>query len=347
MSTSLHDSGVFHNDRSARLPRVKATASESKLPHDDEPVGDDEDQPISEPAGIGDRLIMWLAVVAPFVGFILAIVYAWSVGWMTWPFLVLGTICWIVSGMGVTIGFHRLLTHGSFETYRPLRAMWMMLGALSVEGSPLVWCAAHRRHHEFSDKLGDPHSPNLHGRGLWNSIRGFIYGHCGWLFTRFWSDPDLQRYVPDLLKDKFLVAIDRMYYIWVILSLLIPTGIGALITMSWHGALLGLLWGGLARIFIGHHITWSINSVCHIFGGRPFKSNDLSTNNLLCAMLGFGEGWHNNHHAFPTSARHGLFWWQIDTSWLTILAMKKLGLAWNVKVPSRQVMDSKRVRRPH
>jgi stearoyl-CoA desaturase (delta-9 desaturase) len=302
----------------------------------------DPQPPVSEPAGLLDRIIMLTAIVVPFVGVIAAIYYSWTIGWMGWPYLILLIVAWMISGMGITIGFHRLLTHNSFETYRPIRAALMMMGALSVEGSPLVWCAVHRRHHELSDKPGDPHSPHLHGEGWWNAIKGFWYGHCGWLLTTFWSDPDLKRYVPDLLRDRLLVVVDRMYYVWVLLSLAIPTVIGWLITMNWQGAFLGLLWGGLVRIFIGHHITWSINSVCHIFGGRPFQSNDRSTNNLMCALLGFGEGWHNNHHAFPTSARHGLWWWQFDMSWLTILALKKLGLAWNVKVPSPKAIEAKR-----
>lgn len=301
-----------------------------------------ENPPISEPADFFNRSIMLTAIVAPFVGFLAAIYYCWTIGWMGWPFLILMVAAWCVSGMGVTIGFHRLLTHGAFETYRPLRALWMMFGALSVEGSPLVWCAVHRKHHAMSDKIGDPHSPNLHGKGLWNGIKGFVYGHCGWLLTTYWSKPDLKRYVPDLLKDKFLVAVDRVYYLWVLASLAIPAGIGALITLSWQGAFLGLLWGGLVRIFMGHHITWSINSVCHVFGGRPYDSADKSTNNLICAVLGFGEGWHNNHHAFPTSARHGLHWWQLDTSWITILVMQKLGLVWNVKVPTREAVVARR-----
>ena len=305
------------------------------------PQGPFTSEEISQPADFWNRSIMLTAIIAPFLGLVAGIYYCWTVGWMGWPFVALIVATWCISGMGVTIGFHRLATHGAFETYRPLRAIWMMMGALSVEGSPLVWCAVHRRHHQLSDKLGDPHSPNLHGSGLWNAIRGFFYGHCGWLLTTYWSKPDLERYVPDLLQDKFLVWVDRFYYLWVLASFAIPAGIGALITQSWQGALMGFLWGGLVRVFLGHHITWSINSVCHVFGGRPYKSADLSTNNLLCAILGFGEGWHNNHHAFPTSARHGLTWWQVDVSWWTILLMQKLGLAWNVKIPSDQAKAAK------
>jgi stearoyl-CoA desaturase (delta-9 desaturase) len=219
----------------------------------------------------------------------------------------------------------------------------MTLGALSVEGSPLVWCAVHRRHHEYSDLPGDPHSPHLHGAGWWNSLRGLWFAHTGWLFTGYWSSPDLKRYVPDLLDDPALVAVDRLYYLWVLTSLAVPTAIGGLATWSWQGALLGLVWGGLVRIFVTHHITWSINSICHVFGRREFDVPDDSRNNWLCGLLGLGEGWHNSHHAFPTSARHGLGWWQFDASWLTIRGMELVGLAWNVRLPSERSIAAKRL----
>jgi len=323
-------------------------ATDSEKADGNLPAGGPE-EPISEPADWFNRTIMLTAIIAPFLGFLAGIYYCWTIGWMGWPFLAMIVVAWCMSGMGVTIGFHRLLTHSSFETYKPLRAFWMMMGALSIEGSPLVWCAVHRKHHQRSDVLGDPHSPNLHGKGLWNAIRGFFYGHCGWLLTTHWSKPDLSRYVPDLLQDKFLVWVDRFYYLWVLISFAMPAGIGVLIAWLsgdplWKGALLGILWGGLVRVFMGHHITWSINSVCHMFGKRDYQTTDKSTNNLACALLGFGEGWHNNHHAFPTSARHGLHWWQIDTSWLAIYTMQKLGLAWDIKVPSREIITAKQIR---
>ncbi len=302
-----------------------------------------DDEPIAPAGTLSDKFIMLTAIIAPFVGLVVAMALLGRYGWMGWLYLGLFLGGWTLTGRGVTIGFHRLLTHYSFETYRPLRAMWMILGALSVEGSPLVWCAVHRKHHEKSDHRGDPHSPHLHGEGLWNSLKGFWFSHAGWLLTGHWSYPNLQRYVPDLLRDKLLVGIDRVYYVWVILSLAIPTAIGGLGTFSWYGALLGLLWGGLVRICIGHHITWSVNSVCHMFGRREFRTTDRSTNNLIVGVLAWGEGWHNNHHAFPTSARHGLAWWQLDPSWLLIRLMEKLGLVWDVRVPSTAAMAAKRL----
>jgi len=287
------------------------------------------------------KLIMLAAVGLPFIGCIVAIALSWRFGFMGWLYLSMLVGGWLLTGMGITIGFHRLLTHRSFDTYRWVKLVWMTLGALSVEGSPLVWCAVHRRHHELSDQPGDPHSPHLHGTGFWNSLRGLWYGHAGWLFTGYWSSPDKARYVPDLLTDPALVAIDRLYYLWVLVSLALPAVIGGLATWSWRGALLGLIWGGLVRIFITHHITWSINSICHVFGRQEYDTHDDSRNNLVCGLLGLGEGWHNNHHAFPTSARHGLAWWQFDLSWLIIRGMELVGLAWNVRVPTAKAQAEK------
>jgi stearoyl-CoA desaturase (delta-9 desaturase) len=301
------------------------------------------EQAVFPPATIGHKLVMSLAVGLPLVGCVVAAALCWRWGFMGWLYVAMLVVGWLTTGCGITIGFHRLPTHRSFETYRWVRLTFMALGALSVEGSPLVWCAIHRRHHELSDRPGDPHSPHLHGDGLLATLRGLWYAQTGWLFTGYWTQPELERYVPDLLADRALVLVDRLYYLWVITSLLVPTLIGGLVTLSWQGALLGLVWGGLVRIFITHHITWSINSICHVFGKREFQANDESRNNWLCGVLGLGEGWHNTHHAFPTSARHGLSWWQLDFSWLVIRSMQVLGLAWNVRLPSERLIAEKRL----
>ena len=295
------------------------------------------------PATLTHKLIMAAAVGLPLFGCLIAIPLTWRYGFMGWLYLSMLVGGWLLTGMGITIGFHRLLTHRSFETYKWVRTFWMALGALSVEGSPLVWCAVHRRHHEHSDQPGDPHSPHLHGNGWWNALRGLWYAQAGWLFTGYWSSPDLQRYVPDLLAERSLVLVDKLYYLWVIVSLALPAIIGGLATLSWQGAFLGLIWGGLVRIFVTHHITWSINSICHVFGRREYAAHDESRNNWLCGLLGLGEGWHNSHHAFPTSARHGLEWWQFDASWLVIRAMQAVGLAWNVRLPSDAQRAAKRL----
>ena len=305
------------------------------------PAGDVDYLPPSAP--FSHKFVMGLAVVVPFIGVIVAVTLAWKVGWMGWSYLAMIVVGWAITALGVTVGFHRLLTHRSFETYGWVRAFWMTMGALSVQGSPLVWCAVHRRHHERSDKVGDPHSPNVHKGGAWNVIKHFLHAHTGWLFTGFWSTPELKRYVPDLLAERMLRSVDRIYYIWVAASLLAPAAIGAIIEPGWKGFTLGLLWGGFVRVFLTHHATWSINSICHTFGGREYRSNDHSRNNFICALLTFGEGWHNNHHAFPTSARHGLRWWQIDGSWMVIWMMDKLGLAWNIRLPGEAALAAKRI----
>jgi stearoyl-CoA desaturase (delta-9 desaturase) len=286
---------------------------------------------------------MGTAVVLPFLGTVAAAALLWPWGFMGWLYVGLLIGGWLITGSGITIGFHRLLTHRSFDTHRWLRLFWMALGALAVEGSPLVWCAIHRRHHEHSDRPGDPHSPHLHGDRPLDMLRGLWHAQTGWLFTGYWSQPQLARYVPDLLAEPALVVVDRLYYLFVMVSLAVPTLIGGLFTWSWKGALLGLLWGGLVRIFITHHITWSINSICHVFGTKEYEAHDESRNNWLCGLLGLGEGWHNTHHAFPTSARHGLAWWQFDLSWLVIRTMQAAGLAWNVRLPSKQSRDSRRL----
>jgi stearoyl-CoA desaturase (delta-9 desaturase) len=297
------------------------------------------------PAAFSEKLYMMLAVVLPPLGLLAAMALCWQWGFMGWTYVTMFVAGWILTASGITIGFHRLITHRSFETYRIVRAFWMMMGALAVQGSPLVWCAVHRRHHELSDQPGDPHSPHLAGKGFLNTLKGFWFAQVGWLFSGYWSSPELKRYVPDLLEDKLLVVVDKFYYLWVLVSLLIPAGIGYAVDGTWKGALLGVLWGGLARIFFTHHVTWAINSVCHLMGRYDYESGDESRNNPVCAILAMGEGWHNNHHAFPTSARHGLEWWQFDSSWLVIRTMQLFGLAWNVKVPNERTLAARRVAR--
>jgi stearoyl-CoA desaturase (delta-9 desaturase) len=287
------------------------------------------------------KLVMLLVVAIPMAGLVGVIALSWQYGFMGWLYLGMLIGGWILTGLGITIGYHRLLAHRAFETYGPIRTFWMFLGALSVEGSPLEWSATHRRHHEVSDQPGDPHSPYQFGREMRELFRGFWHAHSGWLFTGNWSGCDRSRYIPDLVNDRAMQVVDRNYYLFVGLSLLIPAAIGGLAAGTWQGAWLGLLWGGLARISVTHHITWSVNSVCHMFGSREFESYDESRNNALFGVLALGEGWHNNHHAFPTSARHGLRWWQFDLSWVIIRTMQLCGLAWNVKLPNPRFLKSR------
>ena len=309
-------------------PHVSGVCTESEEHDSAEP----EVQVLPDPTW-QHKLTVAMTVALPFLGCVAAIVLLWQYGWMGWLYLSLMIGGWWITGVGITVGFHRLLTHRSFDTYRPVRLAWMILGSLAIEGPPLIWCSVHRCHHQHSDKEGDPHSPHLHAGGWWNAFRSFVHAHTGWMFTHSWSDEDIRKYVPDLVEDRWMVAMDRYYYLAVISTLAIPTAIGGLVTMSGHGALLGFIWGGLVRVFATHHVTWSINSVCHVFGRQDYPASDQSRNNFLFGILGHGEGWHNNHHAFPTSARHGLKWWQFDSSWYIIRTMQLLGLAWNVQTP--------------
>jgi stearoyl-CoA desaturase (delta-9 desaturase) len=213
---------------------------------------------------------------------------------------------------------------------------------MAVQGSVLKWVALHRRHHQHSDKQGDPHSPNTHGNGILAMLQGIWHAHVGWVLSG--EAPHLMRYVADLRQSRLIRTISALFPLWVLAGLAIPTILGGLITLSWSGALLGFIWGGLVRIFLVHHVTWSVNSVCHIWGSRPYRTDDHSRNNVVVGILALGEGWHNNHHAFPTSARHGLRWWQFDASYWVIRALAALKLAWKVKLPPTALVLAKQPR---
>ena len=339
----------------SELSNVESTTSETEVLHSipDHHFGhhhhahhDDEEQ-----SRLHKSLILG-AVILPLLGMIAVIIMSWQFGMMSWLNLAMLIGGWYLTGLGVTVGFHRMLTHGSFEARPWVYKFWTILGSLSVEGSPIDWCMVHRKHHRFSDDHGDPHSPHLHGEGWWNSIKGFFHSHTGWMLKSNWSKKERQKYVPDLMKDPFLVSIDKYYYWWVTATLVIPMVLGGIFALFYEptligvlkGAGLGFLWGGLARVCLSHHMTWSINSICHIFGSQDFKSSDDSRNNLFFGIFSHGEGWHNNHHAFPTSARHGLKWWQIDLSWMIIRGMEKLGLVWNVKLPTERQMEARAIK---
>lgn len=272
-----------------------------------------------------------IAIFLPFLGLAAAIVLLWPFGF-NWLQLALLVGMYIITGLGVTVGYHRLFTHKSFDTGPVMTFIIGACGSMAAEGRVMDWVANHRRHHQHSDKEGDLHSPHIHGEGIWNIFRGLWHAHMGWIMRP--RIADLDRYAPDLQKDPVVRAVHRTFLLWIAVGLLIPTVLGGLITMTWTGALLGLLWGGLVRTLLVHHVTWSVNSVCHLWGSRPFDSHDESRNNAVCAALAFGEGWHNNHHAFPASARHGLRWWEVDLSYLVIRAMALVGLARNIRTPA-------------
>ncbi len=296
------------------------------------------------PMSVPKRLAMLATVIVPFLGLLGAIWMLWhrGQGWVSigWAEVIVMLVMYAVAGFGITIGYHRLLTHRAFECPRWLRAMLAVFGSAAGQGMAIRWCATHRRHHQLADMEGDPHSPHLHGHGVWGGLRGLWHAHVGWTFEP--DRPGLARSIPDLLADRTLLLIDQLYLLWVALGLIVPGVVLGLWTQSWVGVLSGVTWGGLVRIFLMHHVTWSINSVCHVFGTRPFNSADQSTNNFPIAIVSLGEGWHNNHHAFPTSARHGLKWWQFDASWCLIDLMRRLGLAWNVRLPNAAALAQKR-----
>ena len=276
---------------------------ESPAPLEEQDQSDWEPEPTTAGSPLTYKVAMMIAVVAPFVGLVVGIITLWIAGFMGWLYLGMLLGGTFLTLLGITVSYHRLCSHRTYDCVAPMRFLFTALGAMAVEGSPIRWAAVHRRHHQFSDLEGDPHSPHLHEGGFWNAVKGFFYGHMGWLFTEFWSHADMKRYVPDLYRDPICRFISNNYYVFVLLSIGIPMAIGGLVTMSWTGAVLGALWGGLVRVFLAHHITWSVNSVCHVFGRKEFASEDHSTNNAVCAILAVGEGWHNNHHAFPNSAR--------------------------------------------
>ncbi len=295
-------------------------------------------EPDRPAAPLGFRVVMIAVVTVPFAGLAAALVHLWG-GAFDWYYLAIMCGMTAATGAGITIGYNRLFAHQSFKTSRPVTAILAALGSMALEGPVLKWVATHRCHHQHSDEQEDPHSPHTHGKGVLGFLRGLWHSHVGWLFLR--DRGDLARYVRDLRRDPLVLWMSRLFPLWAVLGLVVPAALGGLISGTWFGVLLGLIWGGLVRILLVHHVTWSINSVCHIWGTRPFRCHDESRNNLLFGVLGFGEGWHNNHHAFPTSARHGLRWWEIDLSYMIIKAMALCRLAHDVRVAGSARIKSK------
>jgi len=279
----------------------------------------------------GVRITNLIAVIVPFAALVLAIVSLWGRGFGWIDFGLLASM-YVLTVLGITVGFHRLFTHRAFETNVVVQIILGVMGSMAVQGRLFTWVALHRRHHQHSDDINDPHSPHHAGEGMAGVLRGMWHAHVGWIFRP--KPLDLSRYVKDLEQSRAMRIVNRLFFVWVAAGLLIPAAIGGLLTQTWIGAFWGFVWGGLVRVLLVHHVTWSINSVCHLWGRRPYKSGDESRNNFLFGVLAFGEGWHNTHHAFPTSARHGLRWWQPDVSYWVIRALAALGLAWSLKLPS-------------
>jgi stearoyl-CoA desaturase (Delta-9 desaturase) len=274
-----------------------------------------------------------VGVLAPFAGVAVAVVLLWNRA-VDASDLALFGVTYVLMALGVTVGYHRLLTHRSFQTYKPIEYAFAGLGSMALQGSVLDWVADHRKHHAHTDIEGDPHSPHV---GSGSGLKGLWHAHTGWLFSTH-GQADPHRYAKELAEDPGMQLMTRNYHLLTALSLLLPALAGLLLHGGAVGALRGLLWGGLVRAFFLHHVTWSINSVCHFFGRRRFAVDDHSTNVSWLALPSLGEAWHHNHHAFPRSAEHGLRWWEVDPSALVIRAMEKLGLAWSVVriTPERQ-----------
>ncbi|HET6499637.1 MAG TPA: acyl-CoA desaturase, partial [Amycolatopsis sp.] len=264
---------------------------------------------ISRSTSLPEHITVKIFVLLPLVALLVAVPFAWGWG-LSWLDVGLGAFFFIISGLGVTAGYHRHFTHGSFRAKRPLRIALAIAGNLSAQGPATGWVADHRRHHAYSDRAGDPHSPWLFGTGPGALAKGFWHAHMGWLFER--EVTNAERFAPDLLADRPLQAVDRLFPLWVALTFLLPGIAGGLITWSWWGGVTAFFWAGLVRVALLHHVTWSVNSICHMIGERPFASRDKAANFWPLAIFSFGESWHNLHHADPTCARHGVRRGQID-----------------------------------
>jgi stearoyl-CoA desaturase (delta-9 desaturase) len=287
------------------------------------------------------KLVNLIGVPMPFVGLIVAVALLWhrAIGPLE---LAIMAVLYVLTALGITLGYHRMLTHRAFESSRAFRAIISALGSMAVEGSVITWVADHRKHHAYTDHEGDPHSPHLSGPGFWGGIKGLWHAHMGWLFESV-GTAERERFAPDLVKDPVIRAIDKTFWLWVTLGFVIPFVLGWIVGGDIGTALTALLWGGFVRVFLLHHVTWSINSVCHFFGRKRFQTDDESRNVFWLAPLSMGEAWHHNHHAFPTSAFHGLRPLErvADPTGLTIALLEKLGVVWNVHRVSAERMAAK------
>ncbi len=289
-----------------------------------------------------EQALLYVFVIGPFFALIAGIVLAGTTRFgPTWLDLGLGLAFYAVSGLGITCGYHRFFTHGSFKANRSLKIGLASAGSLAVQGPVIRWVADHRKHHAFSDRDGDPHSPWRFGTGPRALTRGLWWAHTGWLFDR--EQTSKERYAPDLVADRDLRVVHALFPVFTVVTFLAPMLIGGLVTMSWVGAFSALLWVGAVRVLLLHHVTWSVNSVCHVFGDRPFATRDKAANVWPLAIVSFGESWHNLHHADPTSARHGVDKGQIDLTAGLIRGFEKAGWATDVRWPKQERLDRKRV----
>lgn len=287
------------------------------------------------------KRLSWFIVLVPTVGTSIGLGLMFQSGISPWEI-------WLLVGMftlttvGLEIGFHRYFSHHAFQTTATIRIILAILGSMGAGGGTIYWVAHHRRHHQYADRSGDMHSPHLPVSGVGGRLQGLWHAHVGWIFQGEITNSML--FARDLLQDPAIAKINRLQLVWVGLGLLIPAVVGGVITGTWGGIWRGLLWGGLVRIFLVHQFIWSTNSICHVYGSRPFNTGDRSTNNIWLAIPTFGQSWHNNHHAFPSSAIVGLNWWQIDLGAWLIRTLEAFGLVWDVKTPKAEAIESRKVR---
>src|SRR4051794_3466420 len=293
----------------------------------------------TEPKAGSENVALAVFIAVPFLALVAAIPFAWGWG-LGWRDVALAVLMYAITGHGITVGFHRYFTHGSFKANRPLKIALAVAGSLAIEGPVIRWVADHRRHHAFSDRDGDPHSPWRYGETVPALVKGLLFAHMGWMFDVERTNP--QRYTPDLLKDRDILRVSKLFPALVAVSLLLPAVLGGLLSWSWQGAVTAFFWASLVRVGLLHHVTWSINSICHALGERPFASRDRSGNVWWLALLSMGESWHNLHHADPTCARHGVLRGQIDSSARVIWIFERLGWATGVRWPRAERLAAKR-----
>ncbi|MBK9739634.1 MAG: acyl-CoA desaturase [Actinobacteria bacterium] len=301
------------------------------------PQGRATDEPV-QLNSLGMRVTIGVFVVVPLLAVIAAIPVAWG-GWLSWVDVALVVVFWTITALGITVGYHRYFTHGSFKANRAVKITLALMGSYALEGSLDQWVADHRKHHKFSDEVGDPHSPWRFGTSRRAVAKGLYYAHVGWFFDD--ENTSIEKYAPDIAADKDLRALSRYFPAVVVATFLLPALLGGLITWSWIGALTALFWAGFVRVALVHHVTWSINSICHVFGTRPYTSRDMSSNVAWLAVPSFGESWHAIHHIDQTSARHGVLRGQLDLSAELIRVLEKVGLVRDVRWPRPERIVSK------
>lgn len=287
----------------------------------------------------GTQLIGALTtVLVPMMSSMVAAVLIRKIGVTTIDIAIL-IFMFFINGIGIEVGFHRCFSHNAFKTNNFIRVILAILGCMAGQGPVIYWVATHRRHHCYSDVTGDVHSPNLHGDDIRGRLRGLLHAHVGWIFDLEFTNTFV--FAKDLLEDSLLLNVNKLYFLWLNLGLVIPGIFGGILTRTWIGAFSGFLWGGIVRLFLAQQVTYAVNSICHLYGGRAFETNEQSRNNLLLAIPTLGGSWHNNHHAFPNSAVTGLKWWQLDMGGWFILILAAVNLAWDVKTPSRHKSKNK------